>query len=370
GSQAERLGFQAGDLVVSYNDVVVKSNDDLRQLIGETSASGSAVPLVLLRGDEEVTLSVQPGELGFVPEVGRYSSSLAVALEDILNYMGATVDYDWLAALTGETFTFTARTGTCVSSWPGGMSGVYLREAATMAGLSLGRIYQRAGSDSGRDAVALIRTALSRGRIVLVQGGWPDEKADYWGVAVRYDPDDSLIYGFSLGSAEELPLTGNIIQAYEVRRVGNAEEDPENVLSEVLVRALELGQAFADTGWQSGIAAYDLLIAALDTVPFCPVCTTGSQADFDRLLWTLRANRESANRFFADMREALPELAALLDEAIADNVAIIAKLDGIIRSGVRPGSVKDQEKLAVAFQEIELIETDLLGVYEDLLAEL
>lgn len=370
GGQAEKLSFQPGDLVVSYNDVVVKSNDDLWQLITESAPTGAAIPLVLLRGDEEITLSVQPGELGFVPEVGRHASSLAIALEDVLNYLGAAADYDWLAALTGESFTFTARAGACVSSWPGGLSGAYLRDAAKMVGLSLGLLYNRDESGLPGDAVAPIRAALGRGRIVLVQGGWPDEKADYWGVAVHYDPDDSLVYGHSLGSADELPLTGAIIQAYEVRRVGNAEEDPEEALSEALVRALELGQAFADTGWQSGIAAYDLLIDALDSVPFCPACQTGSQTDFDRLLWTLRANRESANRFLADMREALPELAALLDEAIADNTAIIAKIDGIVRSGVRPGTTSDQEKLTVVFQEIQLIETDLLAVYEDLLAEL
>ncbi len=370
GSQAEQLGFQPGDLVVSYNDVIVKSNDDLWQLITESAATGTALPLVLLRGEEEITLSVQTGELGFVPDVGRYPSSLAIALEDVLDHVGAAANYDWLAALTGESFTFTARSGTCVSSWPGGLAGAYLRDIARTVGLSFGSLYSRGQSSDPEDAVDAIRSALSRGRIVLVQGGWPDEKAEYWGVAVRYDSDDSLVYGYTLGSADELPLTGAVSQAYELRRVGDAEDDPEELLSEVLVRALELGQAFADTGWQSGIAAYDLLIGALDSVPFCPVCQNGSQADFDRLLWTLKANRESANRFFADMREALPELAGLLDEAIADNTAIIAKIDGIIRSGVRTGTTTDQQKLMVVFQEIELIETDLLAIYEDLLAEL
>jgi hypothetical protein len=370
GSQAEKLGFQSGDVVVSYNDIAVKSNDDLWQLVVELNQPGGAVPLVLLRGDEELTISVQRGELGFIPDVGRSPSSLAVALEDILNHLGATADYDWLSALTGESFAFTARSGTCALSWPGGLSDLYLYEAARSVGLSLGLLYDHGESDPGADGTAGIKTALGRGRIVLVHGGWPDEKAEHWGVATRYDDDDSLVYGYTLGSADELPLTGSVLEAYEVRRVGQPVQDPAELLADVLVRALESGQAYADTGWQSGIAAYDLLIAALGSVPFCPECSTASQACFERLVWTLRANRESANRFLADMREALPDLAGLLDEAVADNVAIIAKLDGIIRSGVRVGSVEEQEKLALALTEIELIETDLLGVYEDLLAEL
>jgi hypothetical protein len=371
-SQAEELGLRPGDLVLSYNDVVLKTNDDLRELQTQMAQSERPIPVVLLRGDEEVAVSVRPGELGFVPDAGRYPSSLSVALEDILGHFGVAADYDWLAGLAGESFTFTARAGVCSSSWPGSLSGTYLYDVARAVGLNLNVLFDAAEQDSSKlsDAVAPIKTALNRGRIVLVRGGWADERDDCWGVATHYDPDDSLVYGYCVGSADEVPLTGIVQEAYEVRRAGNPELDAADMLSDVLVRALEMGQAFSDSGWQSGIAAFDVLIGALDSVPFCPACSSGSQTDLDRLVWALRAHRESAGRFLAEMREELPEQSGLLDEAIADHAAIVAKLDGVIRSGVKVGRIEDQRKIAVAVSEVELIESDLLAVYEDLIGEL
>jgi hypothetical protein len=375
--QAESLGLKPGDIVLSYNDVPVRSNDDLLELEAELGRSGSAIPLTALRGDEELNLVVRPGELGYMPEADRYPSGLAVALQDILSHFGVDADYDWLAALSSESFTFTAEKNECRSRWPGGLSATYLDDLARSVGLSLSSLYEPPETDSApavpgeqEKLTRAVRTALNRDRAVLVHGGWPEPGRDYWGLATRYDPDDSLLYGYTLGSADQLPLTGIILEAYEVRRAGKPELQPDDMLTAVLVQALEMGQAYSDTGWQSGIAAYDLWITALDTIPFCPQCSTGSQTCLDRLVWTLRANKESANRFLTDMRVALPDQANLIDEIIADNTAIIGKLDGIIQSGAKVGTLPGQQKLAMAVGEIEQIEADLLTVYEDLIGDL
>jgi hypothetical protein len=218
--------------------------------------------------------------------------------------------------------------------------------------------------------MAAIREKLGRGKSVLVLGGWPGSNGFNWGIAARYSPGDSAVYGYTLGSAGELRLSGPVGEAYEVAHRATAEPDPAEMLTTVLTQALELGHAYADTGWQSGIAAYDLWIRALDTVPFCPVCPDSGKGCFDRLIWTLLANKESANRFLQDMRQALPDQTALIDEAIARNESVIGRLNGIIQSGVKIGTRESQQKLARMVNEIQLQETDLLGLYEDLIGEL
>ena len=109
---------------------------------------------------------------------------------------------------------------------------------------------------------------------------------------------------------------------------------------------------------------------SLDTLPFCPVCPDSGKACFDRLIWALLANKESANSFLQDMREALPDQTELIDEVVAKNSAIIGKLNGIIQSGVRIGTRESQQKLARVVNEIQLTETDLLGLYESIIGEL
>jgi hypothetical protein len=211
---------------------------------------------------------------------------------------------------------------------------------------------------------------LNRGRLVLVFGVWPGYTGESWALASRYNPDDSLVYGYTLGSAVEAALNGPLVEAYEVGHRATGEPDPADMLTTVLTQALELGQAYADSGWQSGIAAYDVWIGALDTVPFCAVCPDSGKACFERLIWALLANKESANRFLQDMREAVPDQSDMVDGIIDDNNTIIGKLNGIIQSGVKTGTLESQQKLAKALNEIQIIETDLLGRYEELIGEL
>ena len=375
-TQAESLKLEPGDVIASYSDEPVKSTEELVQLQFRSVGSQEKIPMTVLRGDAEVKFEATPGVLGVLPEAERYTGGLAVALKDILGYYGVTADYDWLAALTGESFAFTARREGCRGVWPNGLSGNYLEGLTKYYGLTFRTVFAgatdsaRPAGEAPQEAMAAIRAKLGRGRPVLVYGAWPGSNGFGWGIAARYSPDDSTVYGYSLGSAGEVRLSGPIGEAYEVAHRVTAEPDPAEMLTTVLTQGLELGQAYADTGWQSGIAAYDLWIRALDTVPFCPVCPDSGRECFDRLIWTLLANKESANRFLQDMREALPDQTALIDEAIAKNESAIGKLNGIIQSGVKIGSRESQQKLARMVNEIQLLETDLLGLYEDMIGEL
>ena len=378
-SQAETLGLAPGDVVVSYNDEPVKTTEDLVQLQFRAVASPGHVPMTVLRGDEEMNLQVEPGVLGILPDAERYTASLAVAIKDVLGHYGVTVDYDWLAALTGESFAFKAirGSGLCRSEWPGGRVGDYLDGLTEYYGLTFRLVFARDDADSARpasdvqrDARTAVRDELSRGRLVLVLEAEPGYGGEHWAVASRYGQDDSLVYGYTLGSAGEVPLSGTFVEAYEVGHHASKEPEPADMLTTVLTQALELGQAYADSGWQSGIAAYDVWIGALDTVPFCPVCQDSGAACFDRLVWALASDKESANRFLHDMRDALPGQAEIVDDIISGNETIIGKLNGIIQSGIRTGTQERQQKLARVVNEIQLIEAGLLGRYEDLIGEL
>jgi len=376
-SQAETLGLAPGDVIISYNDEPVKTIEELVQLQFKAVASPGKVPMTVLRGDAELKLAATPGVLGVLPDAERYPGGLAIALKDLLGFYGVTGDYDWLAALTGESFAFTARPDGCRSAWPSGLAGDYLQGLTKYYGLTFRVLFAAADADSAqpaadqqKEALAAIRDRLSRGIPVLVLGAWSGAVGEEWAIAARHDPDDSLVYGYMPGSAGEVALTGRIVELYEVGHRATVEPEPAEMLTTVLTQALELGQAYADSGWQSGIAAYDLWIRSLDTVPFCPVCPDSGRACFDRLVWALLASKESANRFLTDMREAMPDQEALIDDIVAKNTTIISKLNGIIQSGIRPGTLERQQKLARAVNEIQLIETDLVGSYEDLIGEL
>jgi hypothetical protein len=380
-SQADRLGLKPGDLIVSYQGEPVQTVDDLLHLQGmalaDTVSAGAKIPLTILRDDTEVEYAVAAGSLGIIADVDRYTSSLAVALGDLLSNSGSVVDYDWLAAATGESFSFTASEDECGMDWNGALAGAYLEDLAPLFGLSFRPVFVSDTTDSvvariqsDSQAVPAIKDELERGRTPLVLADWSGDRFSWWGIVTSWDPDDSLLYGFAAGTGGETPVTGTVQEAYEVRCRAVPEIDAARLLTEVLTRALELGQAYADSGWQSGVAAYDIWIARLDSVPFCPVCGTASQACFDNLVWSLTSSKESANRFLLDMREALPDQADLIDEIRADNDRILAKLAGIVASGVTVGTPESQEKLARVIAEIQLIEVDLLGLYEELIGEL
>jgi hypothetical protein len=375
-TQAETLGLESGDLVVAYGDEPVKTIGELVQFQLRLAGSPERIPLTVLRGDAELKLAADPGVLGVLPIAERYPGGLAVALRDMLGYYGVTVDYDWLAALTGESFAFTARPEGCRGAWPNGLAGNHLEGLTQYYGLTFHPVFT-ADADAARpagkvrqEALAAIRAGLSGGKPLLVSGTWRGCNGESWGIATRCASGDSLVYGYMLGSAGEVALSGVFGEAYEVGHRPSAEPDPADMLTTVLTQALELGHAYADSGWQSGIAAYDVWIRSLDTVPFCPVCPDSGLACFDRLIWTLLANKESANRFLRDMREALPDQVDIIDEIVSVNDAIIGKLNGIIQSGIKPGTMERQQKLARAVNEIQLNEAGLLGLYEDLVGEL
>lgn len=375
-TQAETLGLEPGDVIISYNGEPVKTTEELVQLQFRSVASQEKLTMTVLRGDADMKFDVTAGVLGVLPDAERYTGALAVALRDILGNSGVTGDYDWLAALTGESFAFAARRDGCRGTWPNGLAGDYLDGITRYYGLTFRPVFA-ADADSGRpakdvqkEAMAAIRDRLNRGKRVIVLGAWPGSNGRSWGITTRCGAGDSVVYGYTLGSAGEVALGGSIAEAYEVAHRATAEPDPAEMLTTVLTQALELGQAYADTGWQSGVAAYDLWMKSLDTIPFCPACPDSGKGCFDRLLWALLANKESANRFLQDMREALPDQTDLIDEVVAKNSATIGKLNGIIQSGVRIGTRESQQKLARVVSEIQLTETELLGLYESIIGEL
>lgn len=373
-TQAESLGILPGDLILAYAGVPIKSVSELWQAQAQAETATSKVEITLLRDGQEVRIAARGGGLGLLLDEDRYPSSLAIALEDVLANHGAIAEYDWIAAALGESFTFTAIAGECPLQWPGAITDEYLESLQSVFGLSFKTVYLAPPEDTlaatETAAVAAVRKELEHGATVLVLGEWADDPISRWGIVTRFDGTDSLLYGFTTGAASEVPVTGLIDEVLTVGYVPTGEVDPAALLGLVLVHAIELGQAYEPGDWQSGIAAYDVWLAALDSVPFCPVCGDQSQVCFDALVWNLIANRESANRFLADMKEALPEHADLIDEIRTRQNGIIARLEGIARSGTTVGTIANQQKLGRVVGEIQQAEIDLQLLYQELLSEL
>lgn len=367
-SEAARAGLLPGDVVISYADEPVASQEDLVR--AWTKASGK-VPLVVLRDDQELTLNVKAGPLGFIPIAARHSGSLAQALDDITGYFGAEFEYDWLAALTGESFAISGRLGECQTWRPGSRDGNYLDDIGKLVGLAFRPVFI---NDDATDttgparAVATVRDLLARGQVALVRGEW-DPGVPLWGVATRCQRDAG-IEGYGPGAVTIRPMAGRVLAVYEVRRRAVPQPDPSDLLGMALDHALELGLAVSDTGYRSGLDAYDALIQSLDTVPFCRERPEQSTAVFHELLWSLVGSREAANSFFSDIREALPEQAGLIDEIMGANRSVISKLEAIANSGIGLTTKDDRMRIGITLSEIQLIENDLLGFYEELIGEL
>jgi serine protease Do len=62
GSPAEKAGIKVGDVIVEYNGKPIQHSSELPILVARTDV-GKNVPLKILRGKDEVTLSVTVGEL-------------------------------------------------------------------------------------------------------------------------------------------------------------------------------------------------------------------------------------------------------------------------------------------------------------------
>ncbi len=368
-SRSRAAGLMPEDIVLEYNGSPVRTYHEL--LSAESASAGKSVPMVILRDDRETTLVAEAGPLGFVPLQFRYCGSLALALEAILTSFGRTVPYSWLAALTGESFSLSGRPGDWWSWWPGDGSADYLGEIAEIVGLRLSKVYE-GGSELPNDSgVSIIQRELRLGQPLLALARWGNSRRAHWGIISGTGDNSHAIQAYSIGSAAPQPLTGEILVVYSVRPIGTPEPEPAAVLATALDHALELGLATAEaeTGWRSGLDAYDALIAGLDTAPPTEILSAW-QEQFDRLIWALIGCKQTACAFLEEMREALADETDLLDETISAHRTIVSKLEGLLQSGLGLGSSDSRRRIQLVLNEIQLIENDLLGFYEDIIGEL
>ncbi len=368
-TQAQILGLNPGDVILSYNDIVISTLADLYHAESLAKGATEKVKLVVLRETQELTLEAKPEPLRFIPVAMSYSGSLAKALEDIMNHFGQPGYYDWLSALTGESFTLTVREKDCASWGMGGKAGELPEGIAELTGLAFTPLWNGADTDKTRP-IEIISAGLKKGQAILVYGRWAKRPQHLWGIATHYNPLDSLIYGYSLDSGEEQPLTEEILSVYAVKCQKKVQPDPEDFLLAVLDQALAQGLATSDTGWHSGLAAYDILIKELSQLPSSLEETAFATECFYRLLGTIIAGKESAIQFFIDMKETFPENAGLFDEVIGRHRAIIGKLEAITANRLPLTNRENQEKLTRVLIEIQQIENDLLGIYEEIIGEM
>jgi hypothetical protein len=383
--EAQVVGLKSGDVIIAYNEEPVASITEFYQLEKAVTAAGGGnkVKLNVLRDDQELSFEVRPVELGFVPWAKRYSASMAKALDDILQHNGQPGIYDWLAALTGESFALMLDEDNCYSWGTDGLADMYLTTVAKFTGLVCKVRYNRndqtvetaVDDDSSRagepdPGVIAVWEGLAHNQDLLVLGRWGEQPFLQWGVVSRIEPKDSTVYGWAIDYGTEQALSGRIVSVYDVEFRNPVKLDPAVLVSAVLEQALELGLRSSDQGWHSGLEAYDILLKKLEQFPVCPPGVEAGDDCFYRLVWRLIAKKESANRFFAEMKEALPEQADLFDEVIGRNRAIIGKLEGVVAAGLSLNSLENQQKAARVLAEIQEIENELLGIYEEIIGEL
>ncbi len=371
-SEAQVIGLRPGDVIITYNEEVVKSFGDY--VAAERAAVGTReiVKLTVLRDDQEINFETKPVPLGFIPRRKMYSASLAKALDDILQHFGQQGFYDWLAAMTGESFVLTLYDRDC-RSWGGdGLADNYLTNVSKFTGLSFRSICRISAGDTQAysQTRATLIEELKESGFALVYGEWEKMEGNGWGIVVRFDPRDSVFYGYALEDGEEQALRGVPLRAYEVKFRGKVKIDLPALITTVLEQALEMGLATSDSGWYSGLEAYDVVLKQLERFPFCPEGVEVSNQCFYNMVWRLIGNKESVNRFLNEMKEALPEEADLFEEIIGRNRAIIGRLEGVAAAGVSFSSLEDQKKAAKVIYEIQQIENDILGIYEEIIGEL
>lgn len=377
-SQAQIIGLTVGDILLSYNDEVIESYSDFLKIEKNFIAQGVKGKLAILRNGQELTLETEPVPLNFIPKSKYFSASLAKALEDILQHFAVPAYYEWLAAITGESFGLTLNADDCFSWGTGGRSLEFLPNIAKLTGLSFETLYQQSPTNSFKKQTPInaVKSALTQSKggtsAIIIYAKW-NGKSLQWGIPTHLQAigDSSpRVYGYTIGSDQEQPVSGEIVAAYRVKFRGGSGPEPASLLRTVLTQALEIGLSTRDSGWHSGLEAYDILVKHLEHFPICPKGPDTANECFDKLIWSLIASKESANRFFADMKEALPEQAALFDEVIGRNRAVIARLEGITDSRLKLNSLTNQEKIATVLTFIAAIENDLLGFYEEIITEL
>ncbi len=369
-SPAQLIGLKPGDVIISYDEQPVLTLTEFEDALTKAKSKPDSITLVILRDEQELTLRTKPGPLGFIPVKIAYSASLAKALEDILTHFGQTGYYDWLAAITNENMTLTVRDDDPFSWGSGGLSGKFLDGVANLTNLSSRLLWQWQATAETENLRQVIATGIKDHQVLLVQGGWADNTYQ-WGIVSRLNPDDTICYGYSVGNGAEQPLNLEQVKGvYEVRCRGKVVPDPADYMKSALVSALEIGLATADSGWHSGLEAYDIIVKRLNQFPLTPEGPDVATERFYQFIWQLLGHKESANRFFSDMREAFPESADLFDEVIGRNRAIISKLEGLIAVNLPLNSLENQQKVARVLVEIQEIENDILGIYEDILGEL
>lgn len=374
-SEAQTVGLKVGDVIIGYNDEPVQNVNEYFNLEKEavTAGSGEKVRLTVLRDDQELSFEARRVPLGFLPKSRMYSASLAKALDDVIQYYGQPGMYDWLAALTGESFAMMLEGNNPYSWGTDGLGENYINTVEQFTGLSLRLRYSREGegdSAAPDQGLQVIRKLLAQNRHLVVLGKWGGQPALLWGIPGRINPADSTVLGWTLDYGTEQVLTGEIISVYEAGFRGPVTPEPADMLSSVLEQALELGLRSSDRGWHSGLEAYDIVLKQLEQFPVVPEGIDASNDCFYRLVWRLIAKKESANRFLNEMKQVLPEQADLIEEVLGRNRAIIGRLEGVMAANLRLDSPANQQKAARVIAEIQEIENDLLGLYEELIGEL
>ena len=83
GGPAEKAGVKTGDVIIKFNDIVIKNMKQLPKVVASTPV-GKSVPLVILRNGKELTLNVTLGELELAEKenlIGKTSKKNAKAKE-------------------------------------------------------------------------------------------------------------------------------------------------------------------------------------------------------------------------------------------------------------------------------------------------
>lgn len=69
-SQAERLKLMKGDILLRYDGKLISTSEELSEAKNEVR--GETVRVVILRGDDEIALTLEKGKIGVFTETEYY----------------------------------------------------------------------------------------------------------------------------------------------------------------------------------------------------------------------------------------------------------------------------------------------------------
>ena len=289
---------------------------------------------------------------------GHTQDSFSLTIQAAAKLLGKDADYEMVYALSSNAFTPAIDKGEDCTAWwhvQGWLGGKKIETVAGRLGLQVERldlppdnlspqdpeeVFQRKSLEHRKACAPILRQAMERGAILLVDGGWR-MRTDHaflpwcwWGIITQAE-EDGTILGASLNGQHDNPLhyVGGCWAVSPAKRTLTPHQADLNMLRNAVARIRGDAEPFLPTELAVyGLAAMDTWIAKMRQTPFCPPCFEHAP---DRV-WTCAINNaqtttagaQAAASYLRKRKDTFAQAARPHLEAAAkhyDNIAQLLK---------------------------------------------